>query len=92
MKQSAGQAYLGVLPDQTYDGQGCRLEAVVADGPAEKAGLADGDVIIAWNGKPIADPSELLVALGRHKAGDVVSLKVRRGHKAMDIKVTLGGP
>ncbi len=85
-------AKLGILPDyNTVDGtDGCGLDGVTAGGPAEKAGLKGGDVIVAWDGKKLNNIRHLMQFLGKHKGGDKVTLKVKRGDKTVDIKVELG--
>jgi S1-C subfamily serine protease len=37
---------LGSIPDFTFEGDGYRLDGVVADSPAEIAGLKKGDIIV----------------------------------------------
>ncbi len=86
----ATDAYLGVLPDVVSDASGCEISQVVAGGPAGQGGLKAGDVVFAWDGKTIGSLPEMLVALHAQKPGDEVTLKVRRGKKTLEIKVTLG--
>jgi S1-C subfamily serine protease/predicted esterase len=54
---------------------------VAPDSPAAKAGIQSGDVIVELDGKPVADYTKLLTALGPKYEGDVVSVKVRRDKK-----------
>jgi membrane-associated protease RseP (regulator of RpoE activity) len=64
---------------------------VVAGGPAEKAGLKVGDVVLAVDGKDLGIGSDLATAISTHKPGDTVTLKVQTGtDAARDVKVTLG--
>ena len=69
---------------------GALVSAVQADGPAAKAKLQAGDVILAFNGTDISRSSELPVLVGSVKPGTAVSLKIWRKGEARDIKVTLG--
>jgi serine protease Do len=57
-------------------------------GPAEKAGLQPGDVIVSVNRKPVASPAELKAALDQ--AGKTVALLVQRDDAKIFIPVTIG--
>ena len=37
---------LGVMPDYTFQGDGMRIDGVLDDRPAQKAGMEDGDIIL----------------------------------------------
>ena len=88
---------IGVLLDQSYTGEGVKVSAnpqqggdpVTAGGPADKAGIRAGDVILAIDGRPVTDPDELIVAIRAHEPGDVVELKVRTGKDSRTVRVTL---
>ena len=58
-------------------------------GPASKAGLEPGDVILEFNGKPLSQSSELPPLVGETKPGTKVELKVWRDKKAREIDVTV---
>jgi serine protease Do len=63
--------------------------AARADGPAGKAGLKAGDVIVELDGSTIERQTQLRHALGRHYAGDEVAVAVRRGTERIEAKVRL---
>lgn len=90
----AGQgAYFGSIPDMgASDGNGMKLSGVSPGGPAEKAGLKGGDVIIEFGGKPVKDIYDYTDAIGAVKPGDVVTVVVLRGpnRERLSISVTLG--
>ncbi|MCA9326934.1 PDZ domain-containing protein, partial [Candidatus Saccharibacteria bacterium] len=65
-------------------------EAIVSGGPADKAGLKEGDVITKVDGTAIDEKNSLLAALGSHKPGDTVTLTVVRDGKTITVEVTLG--
>ena len=62
---------IGVYLDSSYTGEGVRIAdegpngepAVNPDGPADRAGLEAGDVVIAFDGKPVSEGGELVVAI-----------------------------
>lgn len=80
---------LGVQLDGEFEGTGARLSEVSEGAPAQAAGLKPGDVILSWNGAPVADMRALLLALWKHAPGDVVKLGVKRGSEMLQIPVTL---
>ncbi|MBL8121853.1 trypsin-like peptidase domain-containing protein [Candidatus Saccharibacteria bacterium] len=64
-------------------------ETVLADGPAAKAGLEEGDVITKVDGVAVDEKTSLVSLLGKHKPGDSVTLTVVRGEdtKTIDVKL-----
>lgn len=63
--------------------------AVVSGSAADKAGLKDGDIIIAVNGTKIGSAGSLSSLLGEYTVGDTVQLTVLRDGKENQVKVTL---
>lgn len=68
---------------------GALVEGVVDGSPADDAGLAGGDVIVAVDGRPVASMSALVVALRGHDPGDDVELRCVRDGDDMVVTVTL---
>ncbi|MEP7152529.1 MAG: DegQ family serine endoprotease [Nitrospira sp.] len=60
------------------------------DGPAEKAGLKQGDVITAFQGAPIEDAVTLQRAVTRSAVGSKATVKVMREGHERDLSVTIG--
>jgi serine protease Do len=63
---------------------------VIAGGPADAAGLKDGDILTQIDGHPIDATHQLDVALLEHEPGDVIDLTVLRGAKTLQREVALG--
>jgi len=85
-----GGAHLGVVPDFTHSGTGVKLKGTVPGSPAETAGLAEGDVIVAIDGEVMTELGDLMVVLSGHVPGDIVEIEVERDSKTVLIPVELG--
>jgi Do/DeqQ family serine protease len=72
-----------------FDG-GALINAVVPQGPADKAGLRAGDVITAVGGQQVQAGHDLLRAVLRHGVGERLSLEVRRGDKTKKFTLVTG--
>ena len=93
------RGYLGVLIQDVTpalakefklkDRQGALVGDVVPDGPAEKAGLKSGDVVLEFNGKTIRDSRQLKLQVARIKPGDSVPVKVLRNGSSKTINVAV---
>jgi len=89
---------IGAVIDMSYTGNGARIAnsgtrsqpPILPGGPAAKAGLRAGDVIVAFGGKPINSPDELIVAIRSHQPGDKVRISYRRGASRHTVTLTLG--
>jgi serine protease Do len=69
--------------------QGAFVSSVERDGPAEKAGVEAGDVILRFDGKAIERESDLPRTVGATKPGTRSTLQVWRKGKAVDLQVTV---
>jgi serine protease Do len=74
---------------QLHDSKGALIGDVVSGGPADKAGLKAGDVVVQYNGKPIEDSHRLQLAVAETKPNTTVPVEILRdGHKqTVEIKV-----
>ena len=71
------------------DRRGAWVKVVHPGGPAEQAGIAPDDVILAFDGKPISDPNELRWLASIAGVKKTVPVKVARGERVFEVKVTL---
>lgn len=71
-------AYLGTIPDFTYNDDGVRVAGVREGSPAQKAGIQEGDVIIQIGEKRIHNLYDLTYVLREHKPGDIIQIKILR--------------
>jgi serine protease Do len=93
------RSYLGVMiqpltPElakefNVKDGHGALVGDVVANSPADKAGLKDGDVIIEFNGKPVTDSARFRLEVSEITPGHKVPLVVMRDGTKTDFNVKL---
>jgi putative serine protease PepD len=81
---------IGVRLDVQYTGDGARVESVTPGGPADKAGVQDGDIIVEFNGRPVDDATALIVDIRSMNPGDSVDMTVRRGSGTQELTITLG--
>ena len=70
--------------------QGALVSAVEAGSPADKAGLRPGDIIVAVDGKPLEQSTDLPRVVGETKPGASLGLKVWRSGGSRDIRVSVG--
>nr|WP_231494793.1 trypsin-like peptidase domain-containing protein [Cellulomonas sp. KRMCY2] len=88
---------IGVLLDGRYTGEGVQVttepqdgqEPVTPDGPADRAGIQPGDIIVAIDGRPVTQADELIVAIRAKAPGDAVTLTVRTAGDEREVRVVL---
>ncbi|WP_405178088.1 trypsin-like peptidase domain-containing protein [Nocardia sp. NBC_01377] len=68
---------------------GAAVADVAPDGPAAKAGIVEGDVIVKVGDREVTGPEELTVAVQAHKIGDRVNVQLIRDGRQVDVPVTL---
>ena len=77
-------------PDRPRETGGLLIHALESDGPAEKAGILVGDILVNIDGASLNTPARLLEALGSRKVGDSIRLGVRRGGHDTEITMAVG--
>jgi serine protease Do len=70
--------------------QGALVAQVVSGGPAEKAGIEQGDIIVGFDGKEIAESKDLPRIVASTPIGKTVTVKLLRNGKAVDRQVKVG--
>ena len=80
--------FLGVDFGEANDGM--LLQTVKSNGPAARAKLKVGDLIIAIDGVETRDTMTFIPLLASHKPGDRIILRLRRNHAYLEIPMILG--
>lgn len=93
-------AFMGVTPQtvteqlaEAYDlpvERGAIVVEVQRGSPADRAGLAPGDIIVAMGGQPVETTEDLLARIRQHEPGDQVRVEYFRGRERRTTTVTLG--
>lgn len=68
---------------------GLMVLSVLPDGPAGKAGLMLGDVVLALDGKPVADTDDVQAALDAESVGKTVQAQVLRGGALTELSIRI---
>ncbi|HEY7558808.1 MAG TPA: DegQ family serine endoprotease [Candidatus Binatia bacterium] len=99
-KGKVTRGYLGVLIQKVTPeiaeslgmerGYGALVANVSKDGPADKAGVKVGDVIVEFDGKEVKDSAELPIIVARTTVDKKVSMKVLRDKKEVTLNVAVG--
>jgi S1-C subfamily serine protease len=85
------RAYLGTIPDYAQgDIKGVKLSGVSPVGPAAKAGVKSGDVIIKLAEKDIQNIYDYTYVMGDLKIGKETTIKVLRDGKEVEMKIMPG--
>jgi putative serine protease PepD len=82
-------AYVGVELNSSSAG-GAQVSGLQSGSPATSAGLQQGDVITAINGKPVTTTEQFIATIDGYAPGNTVSLTVKRNGQTHTIKLTLG--
>lgn len=77
------------LDTNTYTDEGVAIDRVIEDGGADKAGLKNGDIILAIDGEKTNSYNALVRAMKGRKPNDVVKVDYKRGGEYFQSAVTL---
>ncbi|MCD0448046.1 trypsin-like peptidase domain-containing protein [Actinocorallia sp. API 0066] len=85
---------IGISMNTQYQGDGVQIldspQGIVKDGPADKAGLKPGDLILKVGDRAVTSTDALVAIISSHAPGDTVKVTYRRGGQETTIDVTLG--
>ena len=85
------RAYLGTIPDYSQgDTKGVKLSGVSPIGPAAKAGVKAGDIIVKLAGKDITNIYDYTYVMGDLKIGKETTITIQRQGKDLELKITAG--
>ena len=86
---SIRRAWLGVSTAPPLSGRGAEVSTTVPDGPADRAGLQQGDVIRSADGQAVNDPTDVARIVATKQPGDVIKLGVSNGGQERSVEVRL---
>jgi putative serine protease PepD len=90
---SATYPIMGISVDSRFTGSGALITiegvGITPGGPADKAGLKEGDLIIEFNGAEVENSDELIVMIRSKSVGDKVTIKYQRNNIVRQTTVTL---
>ena len=78
---------LRVMPDYVFEGEGMKADQIIKGGPADEAGLIDGDVIIMVGEYEVKDVYDYMNSLSKFEEGDITKVFVLRGDKKLEFIV-----
>jgi Do/DeqQ family serine protease len=70
--------------------RGALIAGVLRGGPADKAGVKPGDVLVEIEGRPVADPTAMLNMIAALAPGNSTAMKLKRSGKDVDATITVG--
>jgi Do/DeqQ family serine protease len=70
--------------------RGALIAGVLRGGPADKAGVKPGDVLVEVEGRPVADPTSMLNLIAALPPGNSARMKLTRAGKDVDTAITIG--
>ena len=80
---------LGIVPDYGEGKDGLKIGSIRPGGPAEKAGLKAGDLIVMMAGKKVLNIYDYMGILGELKSGQLVDVEVVRDGKQVKAQATM---
>jgi S1-C subfamily serine protease len=80
---------IGMHPVELPGGrQGLVILSIQADGPAARAGIVIGDVLLALNGDAVVEPDAVQLHLGSDSVGKPIQAEILRGGTPIKVEVT----
>ena len=72
------------------DTHGALIAGVLRGGPADKAGVKPGDILVEVQGKPVADPAGMLNLIAALAPGQAAKLRLKRQGRDVEASITVG--
>jgi S1-C subfamily serine protease len=82
------RAWIGIFAHMVEEG--VVVAGVVPDGPGDRGGLQDGDMIVSLNAEEVGSRRDLYMSLWRHEPGEALTLEVMRDNKMRRFEVKGG--
>jgi serine protease Do len=82
------RAWLGVFASAIEEG--VVVAGLVPDGPGERAGLREGDLIVSLNAHEVGSRRDLYLSLWKHEPGERLTLEVMRDNRLRRLEITGG--
>jgi len=94
------RGYLGVLnttllsvseaQELGIDFYALRINYLFQNGPAQKAGILQGDILTHINGEPFLNPNNVARKITKHAPGTAIDVRILRNTEIFDMKIVLG--
>ena len=86
-----GESWIGIFEQPgTTDARGIRVGRVIAESPAESAGIRSGDALIEFAGVTIDNFKDLRANVRKHEPGDTVKIQVSRDGRLLELELEIG--
>ena len=82
------RAWLGVFAHAVDEG--VVVAGIVPEGPGDRGGLQEGDIIVSLNAEEVPSRKELYLSLWRHGPGEKLTLEVMRDKRLRRLEITTG--
>jgi len=79
--------FTGTIPDYSSEVEGLLLSGVMGGGPAEAAGLREGDIIVELAGQSVANIYDYMFALDLLKVGEPAPVVVMRDGERIEAEM-----
>lgn len=75
------------MPDYTFSGNGVRVDGIIDNRPAQKAGIKAGDVVVKLGEYSVSDVRSYMQVLGKFNKGDAVRVLLMRNGESVAVEI-----